>query len=114
MLVIPRWPENVRLPKAAMVVRPLKSTPLGVGVSVSKYVVACEEILEAAGLETKMHAYGTNVEGEWEAVFGALKRCHEKLHEMGAPRVSTNLRLGTRTDREQTMQDKVDSVRQKR
>ncbi len=72
------------------------------------------EILEKAGLETKMHAYGTNVEGEWEAVFGALKRCHETLHEMGAPRVSTNLRLGTRTDREQTMQDKIDSVARKR
>ncbi len=54
------------------------------------------------------------MEGEWEAVFIALKRCHETLHEMGAPRVSTNLRLGTRTDREQTMQDKIDSVLRKR
>ena len=96
------------------VIADLCVVPLGVGVSVSKYVVACEEILEAAGLETKMHAYGTNVEGEWEAVFGALKRCHETLHEMGAPRVSTNLRLGTRTDRDQTMQDKIDSVARKR
>lgn len=96
------------------VIADLCVVPLGVGVSVSKYIVACEEILEGAGLETKMHAYGTNVEGEWDAVFGALKRCHEKLHEMGVPRVSTNLRLGTRTDREQTMQEKIDSVLDKR
>ncbi len=38
------------------VIADLCVVPLGVGVSVSKYVVACEEILEAAGLETKMHA----------------------------------------------------------
>jgi uncharacterized protein YqgV (UPF0045/DUF77 family) len=30
---------------------------------------------------------------------------------MGAPRISTNMRLGTRTDREQTMEEKVKSVR---
>jgi uncharacterized protein YqgV (UPF0045/DUF77 family) len=32
---------------------------------------------------------------------------------MGAVRVSTNLRCGTRTDKEQTGADKVASVRQK-
>ena len=47
------------------------------------------------------------------AVMAALKRCHETLHEMGAPRVSTNLRLGTRTDKKQSMGDKVRSVENK-
>ena len=92
------------------VIADLCVVPIGVGVSVSEYVAACGKILEEAGLETRLHAYGTNVEGEWEAVFAALRRCHEALHEMGVPRVSTNLRLGTRTDRDQTMQEKVDSV----
>jgi uncharacterized protein YqgV (UPF0045/DUF77 family) len=32
---------------------------------------------------------------------------------MGAPRVSTILKLGTRTDRLQSMDDKVRSVREK-
>jgi uncharacterized protein YqgV (UPF0045/DUF77 family) len=32
---------------------------------------------------------------------------------MGVPRISTNLRLGTRTDRDQTMDDKVRSVEEK-
>jgi len=87
--------------------------PMGVGVSVSEYVVACQEILNQAGLETRLHAYGTNVEGEWEDVMDALKQCHERVHELGAPRISTTLRLGTRTDREQSLQDKVDSVTSK-
>ena len=87
--------------------------PIGVGVSLSKYIAACERVLVEAGLEPKLHANGTNVEGEWELVFAALKGCHAILHEMGAPRVSTNMRIGTRIDRSQSMQDKIDSVKQK-
>jgi uncharacterized protein (TIGR00106 family) len=87
--------------------------PLGVGVSVSAYVAACERILAEAGLQTQLHAYGTNIEGEWDAVFAAIKRCHETVHAMGAPRISTIIKLGTRTDRDQSMADKVSSVRTK-
>lgn len=87
--------------------------PIGVGLSVSKYIAECEKILREAGLKTMLHAYGTNVEGDWDVVFAAVKRCHEKLHEMGAPRISTSLRVGTRTDREQSMEDKIKSVKLK-
>ena len=83
---------------------------IGVGVSVSKYVTACEKVLKEAGLETKLHAYGTNIEGDWDAVFAAIRRCHEVVHEMGAPRITTTLKFGTRIDRTQTMEDKVISV----
>ncbi len=95
------------------VIADLAIIPIGVGVSLSKYVVACERVLTEAGLEPILHANGTNVEGEWDMVFSALKRCHETLHEMGAPRVSTNMRIGTRSDRVQSMQDKINSVEQK-
>lgn len=85
--------------------------PLGVGVSVSEYVTACQKVLQKSGLEHQMHAYGTNVEGEWDEVMAAVKRCHEVVHEMGAPRITTSMRLGTRTDREQSMDDKIQSVK---
>ena len=87
--------------------------PIGVGVSVSEYVTACQRVLEEAGLEHQMHAYGTNIEGDWDEVMAAVKRCHEVVHEMGAPRISSSMRLGSRTDREQSMADKVQSVRAK-
>jgi uncharacterized protein YqgV (UPF0045/DUF77 family) len=32
---------------------------------------------------------------------------------MGAPRITTTIKLGTRTDRTQTMEDKVTSVQNK-
>ncbi len=87
--------------------------PMGVGVSVSDYVVECQRIFEKANLSHEMHPYGTNVEGEWDKVMAAVRECHEKIHEMGAPRITSSMRLGTRTDREQSMLDKLDSVYQK-
>lgn len=87
--------------------------PLGVGVSVSRHVAECQRVLQEAGLTHTMHAYGTNVEGEWDEVFAAIRRCHERVHAVGAPRISTSIRVGTRTDREQSMSDKLESVRDK-
>ncbi len=95
------------------VIADLCIVPLGIGVSVSKEVAACERVLAEAGLKTKLHAYGTNIEGEWDEVFAAIKRCHEVVHEMGAPRITSSLRFGTRVDREQSMEDKVRSVETK-
>ena len=87
--------------------------PLGVGVSLSPYIAACQKVLEEAGLKIALHSYGTNIEGEWDEVFAAVKRCHEVVHDMGAPRITTTIKLGTRTDRVQTMEDKIKSVRDK-
>jgi uncharacterized protein (TIGR00106 family) len=87
--------------------------PIGVGVSLSPYIAACQKVLTEAGLETSLHSYGTDIEGEWDDVFAAVKRCHEVVHEMGAPRITTTIKLGTRTDRDQTMADKVRSVQEK-
>jgi len=92
------------------VIADLCIVPLGVGVSLGRYIAECEKVLKAAGLSTRLHAYGTNVEGDWDEVMSAIKRCHEVLHAMGVPRISSTLRFGTRTDREQTIEDKVRSV----
>ncbi|WP_303908510.1 MTH1187 family thiamine-binding protein [Thiohalomonas denitrificans] len=91
----------------------LQVIPIGTGVSVSAYIAACGAILEEAGLETELHANGTNIEGEWDRVFEAIKRCHERVHEMGAPRIQTLVSVGTRTDKEQSLKDKVESVRRR-
>jgi uncharacterized protein (TIGR00106 family) len=87
--------------------------PIGVGVSLSEYIAACERILQESGLTYELHANGTNVEGEWEDVFAAIRRCHEKLHEMGVPRLHTEIKLGTRIDRPQRMSEKIFSVETK-
>ncbi len=84
--------------------------PIGVGVSLSKYVAECEKIIQASGLHYELHANGTNIEGEWDAVMQVIRACHERLHEMGVPRIYTVMKTATRIDREQNMDEKVPSV----
>ena len=95
------------------VIADLTISPFGVGLSVSGYIAACHEIIERAGLKSHLHAYGTNLEGEWDLVMGAVKECHRKLHEMGVPRITSSIKIGTRTDKDQSMLDKVESVQNK-
>ena len=87
--------------------------PIGAGLSLSRYVAACERVFHDAGIAPQLHAHGTNVEGEWEQVFGAIRRAVETVHEMGAPRVSTHIKVGTRTDRAVSGEEMVRSVREK-
>jgi uncharacterized protein (TIGR00106 family) len=85
--------------------------PIGVGLSLSKEIAICQQVIAAAGLASQLHPYGTVIEGEWDAVMACVKACHETLHAAGVPRVFTTLKLGTRTDKIQHMADKVASVR---
>ena len=87
--------------------------PVGAGISLSPYVAEVERVLAEAGLHHVLHANGTNVEGDWDAVMAAIRTCHERLHAMGVPRIHTDIKLGTRSDRDQKMADKVASVRAK-
>lgn len=87
--------------------------PIGTGVSLSSYVAACERILQESGLTYELHANGTNIEGEWEQVCAVIRRCHEALHAMGVPRLHTDIKINTRTDRPQKMAEKVASVKAK-
>jgi len=43
-------------------------------------------------------------------VFQAIEDCHQAVHDMGCPRVYTTVKINTRTDKEQTLEDKVASV----
>ncbi len=84
--------------------------PIGVGVSLSPYIARCQAVIRATGLAHQLHPYGTVIEGEWDAVLACVKACHEALHADAVPRVFTTLKLGTRTDKHQHLQDKIASV----
>lgn len=92
------------------IVADIQIIPLGKGTSLSSEIAACGKILSDAGLKPQLHAHGTNVEGEWEAVFGALKQCHEHLHEQGAARIATSIKIGSRTDAPESTERRVQSV----
>lgn len=81
--------------------------PIGVGVSVRKEVQRAHEIIRASGLKVQLHSYGTNVEGDLDTILSTIKQIHETLHAEGTPRISTAVKIGTRTDKDTKLEDKL-------
>jgi uncharacterized protein (TIGR00106 family) len=84
--------------------------PMGVGPSVSRYIREVRDIIEASGLVHVMHANGTNIEGEMADVTAAVEACCARLTALGVERVFCTLVFSTRTDKPQTMADKLAAI----
>ena len=81
--------------------------PIGVGVSVRKEVMRAHEIIRGSGLKVQLHAYGTNAEGDLDTILATLKALHETLHAEGTKRLATTVKIGTRTDKEASLEAKL-------
>ena len=84
--------------------------PMGVGPSVSSYIREVRAIIEASGLTHVMHANGTNIEGEMAQVTAVVEACCARLTELGVERVFCTMVFSTRTDKVQTMADKLAAI----
>ena len=84
--------------------------PLGEGLSLTPYIAACQKVIIKRGLKYQLGPNGTALEGEWEDVFDCVRACHEIVHELGAKRIYTTLKVNTRTDRKQSFDEKVLSI----
>lgn len=92
------------------IIAELNIIPIGIGTSLSKYIAECERILQSANLKIELHAEGTDIEGEYNDVVKAVKECIETLHRMGVQRVTASLRLSSRTDKNESMASRIESV----
>jgi uncharacterized protein (TIGR00106 family) len=81
--------------------------PIGAGVSVRKEVKRAHALLEESGLPITLHANGSNMEGELADVLAAVQRAIVTLHEEGVVRLSTHVKIGTRTDKVPSMAGKL-------
>jgi len=70
-------------------------SPLGKGESVAPYVARCLEVVAASGLDYRLHAMGTTLEGEWEQVFAVVQRCYEALRP-DCDRITCSLKVDYR------------------
>jgi uncharacterized protein (TIGR00106 family) len=94
-----------------MVLLDFSMTPLGKGESVSPYVARCLEIVRASGLDYRLHAMGTIIEGEWDQVFGVVRQCYLAL-AADCDRVSCSIRVDYRKGGGGRLQSKVQKVQQ--
>lgn len=59
----------------------------------------------------EMHAMGTSLEGDPADIFALAAEIHALPFNSGIPRVYTVLKVDQRTDKEQTLESKLQSVR---
>ena len=86
--------------------------PIGVGIDLAPYGAACQQVLQQRGLKHQLGPNSTAIEGEWGPVMEAVKACHEVVHGLGAPRIFTSLKINSRTDRDQALEEKTAAVQQ--
>jgi uncharacterized protein (TIGR00106 family) len=90
-------------------------TVIGLGradASASKYIAEIQRRLAAQDrVRYALHAMGTSLEGSTQDILAVVAELHAVPFELGLPRVYTVLKLDERRDREQTLDDKVASVR---
>ncbi len=82
--------------------------------SASTYIAEIQRRLAAHDrVRYEMHAMGTSLEGPTVDILAVAGELHAVPFEMGIPRVYSILKLDERRDREQTLADKVESVRRR-
>ncbi|KAF9139175.1 hypothetical protein BGX30_008283 [Mortierella sp. GBA39] len=69
--------------------------PMGTTASFQKHIDEVEKVLKRCGIDYKVHAQCTTMEGEMGAIMYAIKSCHQALHAMGCPRIASNVRFDT-------------------
>jgi uncharacterized protein (TIGR00106 family) len=80
--------------------------------SASRYIAEIQRRLERQDrVRYVLHAMGTSLEGSTEDILAVVAELHAVPFELGIPRVYSVLKLDERRDREQTLEDKVQSVR---
>ncbi|KAJ5776062.1 uncharacterized protein N7511_001073 [Penicillium nucicola] len=55
---------------------------------------------------------GAATEGPWDRVHQVIGQAHTVLHQQGIVRIQTDIRVGSRTDKTQSFEDKVSKVRE--
>ncbi|KAH8754393.1 putative cell wall biogenesis protein Ecm15 [Diaporthe sp. PMI_573] len=86
--------------------------PIGTGkTSIAAEVVEVERFLKTCGLKYTMHSCGTTIEGSWDDVMGVIGKAHAVVHQLGLARIQSSIRVGTRTDKQETMEGKVEQVK---
>ena len=85
-------------------------TPIGSGVSVSKYVAKAVQIVHDSGLKYELNPMGTVVEGPWDDVMAVIKACNDELLKE-CERLSIVIKVDSRRGPAPPMEHKVQQVK---
>ena len=88
----------------------LTMIPMGVGVSVGKYVAKIQQRLTEEGAVFRLNDMGTVIEGDVQDLLRLLAKIYETPFEQGAVRVVTNITIDDRRDKTVHLGEKIQAV----
>lgn len=102
--------------RAHPVMAAVSVSPVGEGVSVSRFVRKALEVLERdfPDLEWEVGAMFTTLVGDKKRVFEAIMAMQEAVFQEGALRVSTVIKMDERQDKPLSIQGKLASLKEDR
>jgi uncharacterized protein (TIGR00106 family) len=89
--------------------------PIGTGsTSVSKYVADCHKILQdEKRIKYELTPMATVFEGDLDVILEVIRKMHEVPFQNGAKRVITSISIDDRRDKDASMSQKLNSVKEK-
>ncbi len=90
----------------------LSVIPLGRGRSISADVADMVKIIDASGLDYRLTATGTIIEGTWEQLMNLAQKCHTEMRRK-TERVVTDMKLDDYAERSGRLAGAVASVERK-
>jgi uncharacterized protein (TIGR00106 family) len=94
-----------------MIVAEVSIAPFGVGTSLSRYVKVAVGSLRASGLKVTPCPMGTVLESpDLGSVLRAVEQAHDAVREAGGQRISINLKVDARYDKEASAEEKLRSI----
>jgi uncharacterized protein (TIGR00106 family) len=90
----------------------ISTSPVGVGVSLSKYVAGSLKLIEESGLPYRINPMGTVIEGDFDEVWALLGLIHSTMAGK-ADRVVTTIKLDDRKGVTGCLDRKIASVEEK-
>lgn len=90
----------------------LNILPLGRGRSISNDIADVVKIIDASGVDYRLTAEGTILEGSWDQLMDVAKKCHNEMRKK-TDRVVTIMHADDYGDRAGRLNGAVDSVAKK-
>ncbi|MBI1819628.1 MAG: MTH1187 family thiamine-binding protein [Nitrospirae bacterium] len=95
-----------------MVLLEFSMSPLDKGESVGEYVSRSLKIIDESGVDYRLNPMGTVLEGEWDEVFGVVKKCYQEMSKE-CNRISTIIKVDFRKGKTGRLEGKIKSVEQR-
>lgn len=83
--------------------------PIGSGSSLGDRLAEVLKIVDESGLPYKVNPMGTVVEGEWDELFGLVKKCHKAVMKK-EERALTIISVDDRKGKPNRLEEKVKSI----